>query len=157
MGLQVCKAHLDSFPQVARLEKRLGLHLAPRHVAGILVEVAHNASCCHARAAVGLQWARATVGHCGAISDTLSAATRPVVVSVLPAGQIQRLRRLSKVKSKREKAPSLRLLMSHTGMCGVIVFFTSQPRKRPVPSAPPSSVPLSLSFSACACLLASAS
>src|SRR5262245_40210240 len=71
MGLQVCKAHLDPFPQVARLEKRLGLHLAPRHVAGILVEVAHNASCCHARAAAGLQWARATVGHCGAISDTV--------------------------------------------------------------------------------------
>jgi hypothetical protein len=27
--------------------------------------------CCHARAAVGLQWARATVGYCGAISDTV--------------------------------------------------------------------------------------
>jgi hypothetical protein len=42
MGLQVCEAHLDPFSRIARLEERLGLHLAPRHVAGVLVEVAHD-------------------------------------------------------------------------------------------------------------------
>src|SRR5262245_41525214 len=42
MGLQVCKAHLDPFSHITRLEERLGLHLAPRHVAGVFVEVAHD-------------------------------------------------------------------------------------------------------------------
>jgi hypothetical protein len=40
---------------------------------------------------------------------------------------------LSKMKSAREYVPSSRSLMSHSGMCGVILLLTSQPRKRPVP------------------------
>ena len=44
MGFQVCKAHLDPFSQIARLEECLGLHLAPGHVAGIFVDVAQDAT-----------------------------------------------------------------------------------------------------------------
>ena len=40
VGLQVREAHLDALALIARFEERLGLHLAPRHVARIFVDVA---------------------------------------------------------------------------------------------------------------------
>src|SRR5262245_25696019 len=39
MRLQVREAHLDALALIARLEEGLGLHLATRHVAGILVKI----------------------------------------------------------------------------------------------------------------------
>src|SRR6476620_12627409 len=58
----------------------------------------------------------------------------PVVVRALPAGQVYRLRSLSKVKSSRLKVPSSRLDLSITGMCGAIFLsLTSQLRFAPEP------------------------
>jgi hypothetical protein len=42
MGLQVCKAHLDPFSQIARFEEGFGLHFSPRHVTGILVKITRD-------------------------------------------------------------------------------------------------------------------
>src|SRR5258708_18448519 len=51
-----------------------------------------------------------------------SLTSLPVVVSVLPAGQVYRFRSLSNVKSSRLKIPSSRTDLSFTGMCGAIFF-----------------------------------
>jgi hypothetical protein len=38
----VCKAHLYPLPLVTRLGEGLGLHLAARHIAGILVNITRD-------------------------------------------------------------------------------------------------------------------
>src|SRR5262249_41873158 len=58
----------------------------------------------------------------------------PVVVRVLPAGQMYRLRSLSNLKSSRLKIRSSRFDLSITGMCGAIFLsLTSQLRFAPDP------------------------
>jgi hypothetical protein len=42
MGLEVSKAHLDSLSLVASAAESLGSHLGTRHIAGVLVEIAHD-------------------------------------------------------------------------------------------------------------------
>ena len=63
-----------------------------------------------------------------------SLTSLPVVVRVLPAGQMYRLRSLSNLKSSRLKVPFSRLDLSITGMCGAIFLsLTSQLRFAPDP------------------------
>src|ERR671934_2262364 len=58
-----------------------------------------------------------------------SLTSLPVVVRVLPAGQMYTLRSLSNAKSSRLNVPSSRLDFSMTGMCGAIFLsLTSQLR-----------------------------
>src|SRR5215510_7893797 len=45
MGLKVGEPHLDALPLIAGLGERLGFHLAPRYVAGILVKIARDLAC----------------------------------------------------------------------------------------------------------------
>jgi len=67
-------------------------------------------------------------------SDILRHVFERVVAACMAAGLVKgMLHFLSKMKSAREYVPSSRSLMSHSGMCGVILLVTSQPRKRPVP------------------------
>jgi len=67
-------------------------------------------------------------------SDILRHVFERVVAACMAAGLVKgMLHFLSKMKSAREYVPSSRSLMSHSGMCGVILLLTSQPRKRPVP------------------------
>ncbi len=42
---------------------------------------------------------------------------------------------MSNVKSARENVPSSRVLLSQTGVCGVMLVPISQPRNLPVPKA----------------------
>ena len=52
-----------------------------------------------------------------------------MVVSNLPCGHAYTSRSVSKIKSARDRVPSLRLDLSITGICGMILLsFTSQPR-----------------------------
>ena len=61
-----------------------------------------------------------------------SLTSLPVVVRVLPAGQMYTFRPLSNVKSSRLKIPSSRFDLSITGMCGAIFLsLTSQLRFAP--------------------------
>ena len=61
MGLQMAEAHLDFLALVSRFEEGLGLHLAPRHVAGIFMEIARKLSRLVPGAALGSEWAEVAV------------------------------------------------------------------------------------------------
>src|SRR5215831_2340344 len=88
MRLEVRKAHLDPLPLITRFQECLRLHFATSDVAGRLVHVPHNAARGHVRTASLLQRARPAARHRCEVTDPMVAVTRPLVVSVAPAGQM---------------------------------------------------------------------
>ena len=136
MGLQVRKAHLDALSLVARLDEGLGSHQPARHDRGHLRGDREGFSAPgHVRAALRLERTDIAVALGGAIAKQC-----PAVVH--GAGGVQQLAVgadvnvapsvPTEVRRARRCRPS-RSLLSQTGMCGVILRPTSQPRKRPVP------------------------
>jgi hypothetical protein len=61
MRLQMCKAHLDPLPLIARFQERLRLHLAASDVPGVLVDIAHNPTRGHIWTAFWFEHARTAV------------------------------------------------------------------------------------------------
>src|SRR5450631_3212039 len=72
MGLEVSETHLDPLSLIARLKESLGLHLAARHIAGVLVEIARNLSRRRVGAALYLEHADITVELGGAIAKRIA-------------------------------------------------------------------------------------
>jgi len=84
VGLQVRKAHFDALALIARSEERFRLHLASCEVAGILVNIAQDATRWHVGAALGLERARSTIGNQGIVADRVVGAGVPRAGQRLP-------------------------------------------------------------------------
>ena len=68
MGLEMCEAHLNLFSLIARLEEGFRLHLAARHIAGVLMEIARDLSRRRVGTAPHLEHTDITVELGGAIA-----------------------------------------------------------------------------------------